>query len=121
MLGVYRTALMGFWTGHQALKGAAAGELLYKVPGLVLKSRHLVSVCPRLRGQRLKQDVKTTGGFAEAAEKLSQLMPSFPPRLIKEEIALQVAAMTKRLLKAALMFQRGLYRSRILHKTFPVF
>lgn len=108
--GVYRTGLMGFWTGYQALKGAATGELLTQAPGLVLKTRHLVSLRPRLRGQRPKQDVKRTGGFAEAAEKLSQLIPSFPPRLIKEEIALQVAAMTKRLLEAALIFQRGLFK-----------
>lgn len=68
------------------------------------------------------------GGFAEAAEKLSQLvpsfllsfLPSFPSRLINGEIALEVAAMTKRLLDAALMLQRALYRSRILYKTFPI-
>lgn len=73
MLRLYRTGLIGFWTGHQALKGAATGELLYAEPGLVLKTRHLVSVCPRLRGQRLKQDVKKTWfrRIAEAAEKLS--------------------------------------------------
>lgn len=58
MLGVYRTGLIGFWTGRQALKGAATGERLYGVPGLVLKTRHLVSVCPRLRGHGPKQDGK---------------------------------------------------------------
>lgn len=55
------------------------------------------------------------------AEKLSQLIPSSPSRLIKEEIALELAAMTKRLLDAPLMFQRALYRSHILHKTFQIF
>lgn len=92
------------------------------MPGLLLKTRHSVSVCPRLRGQRPKQDAEQAGFacFAQAAEKLSRLIPSFPSRLIKEEIALEVAAMTKQLLDAALMFQRALYRSRILHTTFLI-
>lgn len=122
MLGVYRTGLIGFWTGHQALKGATAGERRFAVPGLFRKTRHLVSVCPCLRGQRPRQDFKKTcfGRFPEAAGKLSRLIPSFPSRLIKEEIAHRAAAMTKRLLAAALIFQRALYHPRILHTTFPV-
>lgn len=54
--------------------------------------------------------------FAEGALKLSPLIPRFPSRLIKEEIALEEAMMTKGLL----IVQRALYRVHILHTTFPM-
>lgn len=78
-------------------------------------------LCPRLSGQRPVQKAKKRLGSADGAEKLSPLIPSFPSKLIKEEMALEVAAMTKRLLDAALMFQRALYRPHILHESFPAF
>lgn len=104
---VYRTGLIRFWTGHQALKGATTVEPLYRMPGGVLKKTDICCpYVPRLSGQRPKLDVQKAL-FGRFVEKLSQLIPSFPSRLIKEEIALELAAMTKRLLDATLMFQRA--------------
>lgn len=70
-----------------------------------------MSVCPCcLSGQRLKKySTKMANAlislFAKGAVKLSPLLLHFPSRLIKEEIALEEALMTKGLLTA----QRPLY------------
>ncbi len=78
-------------------------------------------MCPCcLSGQRFKKYSTKTADtlislFAKGAVKLSPLMPRFPSRLIKEEIALEEAIMTKGLL----IIQRPLYRAHILHKNTP--
>lgn len=80
-----------------------------------------MSVCPcSLSGQQFKKySTKTANTLispsAKGAVKLSLLMPRFPSTLIKEEIALEEAMMTKGLL----IVQRPLYRAHILHKNIP--
>lgn len=80
-----------------------------------------MSVCPCcLSGQRFKKYSTKTANtlislFAKGAVKLSPLMPRFPSRLIKEEIALEEAMMTKGLL----IIERPLYRAHIRHKNPP--
>lgn len=77
-----------------------------------------MSVCPCcLSGQRFKKYSTKAANtlispFPKGAVKLSPSMPRFPSRLIKEEIALEEAMMTKGLL----IIQRPLYRAHILHK-----
>ena len=78
-------------------------------------------MCPcRLGGRRFKKYSTKTANtlislFADGAVKLSPLIPRFPSRLIKEEIAPEEAVMTKGLL----ISQRPLYRAHILRKNTP--
>ena len=78
-------------------------------------------MCPCcLGGHELKRYSTKTANtlislFAKGAVKLSPLMPRFPSRLVREEIALEEATMTKGLL----IIQRPLYRLQILYAHIP--